>query len=193
MHTEKFNFKKWWSQKCQFCTLLTSLQKLTVTSTYSRGAKKQPIVFFSSTPTSWQTTKETSQRLISLLMVHLHNIRIGNKNHSVFKDYFIFTTYSPRYIAADTTQSWGLHKMRVERSYHATIHAKGRQDGFGGVFKTIHRNAVSRKDQLLNIPALISAAYLFRQNYQPVKFYLTLYGIDSTTCKGYDLTATSKN
>ena len=134
--------------------------------------------------------QKTSQRLISSLMAHLHNIRIGNENHSyisspgmrviyittlhgvkfklfrsVFKDYFEFTTCSPRYVAADTTQSWGLHKMREERSYNATSHAKGRQDGFGGVFKTILRNAVSREDELLNIPALISVAYLFRQNY----------------------------
>ena len=47
-----------------------------------------------------------------------------------------------RFVAVDTAQSFGLHKVNVERLYHATSHAKGRQDGFGGMF-CIYRGGYS--------------------------------------------------
>ena len=58
--------------------------------------------------------------------------------------------------------------MVVERVYHATAHAKGRQDGYGGVFKTLVRNAVDREDRLLNTPELI-------EEYMKVKCYLLIH------------------
>ena len=73
-----------------------------------------------------------------------------------------------RFVASDVAQARGLHNMVVERVYHTTAHAKGRQDGYGGVFKTLVRNAVDREDRLLNTPELI-------EEYMKVKCYLLIY------------------
>ena len=61
-------------------------------------------------------------------------------------------TLNHRFVASDVAQADGLYNMVVERAYHATVHAKGRQDGYGGVFKTLVRNAVDREDRLFNTP-----------------------------------------
>ena len=43
-------------------------------------------------------------RVIYISTLHVVKFKIFR---SAFKDYVIFTTYSPRYVAVDTTQSWG--------------------------------------------------------------------------------------
>ena len=43
----------------------------------------------------------------------------------------------------------------IEHHYHATAHAKGRQDGYGSVFKSLLSRAVAREGALLNTPERI--------------------------------------
>ena len=62
---------------------------------------------------------------------------------------FLFTDgpsgqYKNRHTETDTVLSESLHGVPTERHFHATSHAKGRQDGFGSVFKGILRNTVAR-------------------------------------------------
>lgn len=68
--------------------------------------------------------------------------------------------------------------MEVLRSYHATAHAKGRQDGFGGVFKSMVRNAVDREDKLLNTPELIEKYMVVRKLSMSLLLSLVLSRVD---------------
>ena len=66
--------------------------------------------------------------------------------------------------------------MLLKANFHATLHAKGRQNGFDGA-KTSMRYAVSREGELLNSPQLLSPRGLFEKVHEAHILYLQVLTI----------------